>query len=201
MATRCRIMVMAPLAFGSVLVWAQVLPQHSDQRPAAYVRSPQEQLEAMERAAAVSVAKRAELAPILALLSFRAGEYSKAESYALEALSVSGSKGSSNARGVVFGNEVLGLLALKQGNMEIAKLRLLDSARTSGSPTLRQFGPNMELAKALLERGERDTVVEYLELCKGLWPTKEGLNSLLAWQGAIRAGAIPDFGRQLYQLF
>jgi len=31
------------------------------------------------------------------------------------------------------------------------------------------FGPNVSLAKDLIEKGERDTVVEYFEACRKFW--------------------------------
>ena len=55
---------------------------------------------------------------------------------------------------------VLGLLALNQGNVKPAS-QYLDAGSTPGSPQLNSFGPDMSLAQALLEKGERDTVLEY----------------------------------------
>ena len=60
-------------------------------------------------------------------------------------------------------------LALQAGDVEEAKRRLLAAGKTSGSPALRSFGPNMALAEKLLEKGERDVVLEYFELCKKFW--------------------------------
>jgi len=37
------------------------------------------------------------------------------------------------------------------------------------------FGPNVSLAKDLLEKGERDTVVEYFEACKKFWKMDRGI--------------------------
>ena len=76
-----------------------------------------------------------------------------------------------------------------------AKLRLLASGRTKGSPTLDSFGPNMSLAKDLLERGEREVVLEYFKLCSAFW--KRGADRLDAWTAEIKQGQIPDFGANL----
>ena len=66
-------------------------------------------------------------------------------------------------------------------------------AGVDGSPVLGSFGPNTALAKELLEHGERETVLEYFELCSRFWdPEKLGV-----WADLVRAGRIPDFGGNL----
>jgi hypothetical protein len=52
-------------------------------------------------------------------------------------------------------NLVRGLVALHAGDRASAKQRLLAVARTSGSPVLVSFGPNMRLAQELLAAGEK----------------------------------------------
>jgi hypothetical protein len=52
------------------------------------------------------------------------------------------------------GNLVLGIIALDEGRIEEAKWRLLAAGRSTGSPVLGSFGPNMSLAKGLLAKGE-----------------------------------------------
>lgn len=64
---------------------------------------------------------------------------------------------------------VLGLVALKRGNIVDAKRYLLESGKTKGSPVLGSFGPDFMLAHALLDAGERETVAEFLTECKGFW--------------------------------
>jgi hypothetical protein len=96
---------------------------------------------------------------------------------------------------IYYGHEVLGLLALDRGNLQLAKFHLMESVRNVGKSPLTRFGPNMALAKALLDCGEKDVVLQFINICKGFW--KDGLNTLLQWQGAIQAGAKPDFGRHL----
>ena len=49
------------------------------------------------------------------------------------------------------GNTLLGLLALKEGDIEAANQYLIQSGTTKGSPVLSSFGPSMALANALLE--------------------------------------------------
>ena len=67
----------------------------------------------------------------------------------------------------------------------------------SKTPALDSFGPNMTLAKELLQEGERDVVLEFFELCSEFWKTgREG--RLTEWSNAVKEGKIPDFGANLY---
>lgn len=93
------------------------------------------------------------------------------------------------------GNVVLGRVALAAGDTEQAKRHLLEAGRTPGSPQLDSFGPNLTLGKALLERGERDSVLEFLGLCEKFW--KMPGEDLTRWRKEIRAGRIPDFRAHL----
>ncbi len=51
------------------------------------------------------------------------------------------------------GNQFLGLVRLRQGDIEAAKEHLLAAGLSPGSPQLDSFGPSMVLARELLERG------------------------------------------------
>jgi hypothetical protein len=93
------------------------------------------------------------------------------------------------------GNAILGRLALRRGHTQEAKAHLIQAGHTPGGGTLSSFGPNMSLAKELLERGETATVIEYLELCKNFWSYPN--NPLEDWIRTIRAGRIPAFGPNL----
>ena len=93
------------------------------------------------------------------------------------------------------GNLVLGRLALLGGDVGKAKEHLLAAGRVPGSPTLMSFGPNMLLAGELIEKGERDAVVEYLDLCAKFWERQGG--KIEGWKGVIREGGMPNFGTNL----
>lgn len=93
------------------------------------------------------------------------------------------------------GNLILGRIALSQGDVAEAKSRLLLAGKTPGSPQLNSFGPNMLLAKELLERGESDVVLEYFALCQAFW-TMPG-RPLEQWTKDVKAGRIPQFGGNL----
>ncbi len=93
------------------------------------------------------------------------------------------------------GNTVLGMLALKSGDLKSAKLYLLKAGNTPGSPQMFSFGPEMMLAQALLENGEKKVVIEYLNLCKKFWIKDKG--RLDSWIAAINGGGMPYFGANL----
>ena len=62
-------------------------------------------------------------------------------------------------------NIIYGRMALANGNIEEAKKHLLAAGSSSGSGVMDFFGPNMTLAKDLLEKGQNGTVLKYFELC------------------------------------
>ena len=92
-------------------------------------------------------------------------------------------------------NVVFGRLALKAGDVAEAKKRLTAAGKSPGSPQMDSFGPNMSLAKALLEKGEKAVVLEYFTLCKKFWKLHEG--RLDTWAKDVEAGRTPDFGGNL----
>jgi len=93
------------------------------------------------------------------------------------------------------GNLVLGRIAVREGRIDDATQFLLKAGATPGSPQLDSFGPNMSLAKDLLEQGERGPVLEYFELCRKFWEL--GYGKLDEWAKDIRAGRLPNFGANL----
>jgi hypothetical protein len=53
----------------------------------------------------------------------------------------------------------------------------------------------MTLAKDLLEKGERDAVLEYFMLCRKFWKMDHG--KLDQWIQEVMDGKNPDFGANL----
>ena len=97
-------------------------------------------------------------------------------------------------------NQILGRIALAEGNVDEAKKRLLASADSDGSPTMNSFGPNMTLAKELLHKGEKDVVLQYFDLCAKFWKfDKESPHGgkLDKWKAQVEKGEIPKFGANL----
>lgn len=84
---------------------------------------------------------------------------------------------------------ILGRIALQKGNVEEAKTHLLESAKVDGSPVLGSFGPTMDLARELLEKGERKTVLAYLKACGKFWEDERQVR----WAKTVADGGTPDW--------
>jgi tetratricopeptide (TPR) repeat protein/transglutaminase-like putative cysteine protease len=91
------------------------------------------------------------------------------------------------------GHRIIGHLELKAGDVEAAKKHLLEAGATPGSPQLNSFGPELTLASEMLARGERDAVVEYLQLISRFWKGRE--DALEGWIILIREGKTPELNR------
>jgi len=89
-------------------------------------------------------------------------------------------------------NTILGRVALRTGDIAGAKQYLLDSADDGAARDIAFSGPTLVLAKEMIEHGERDAVVEYLEHCLVLWPRGESV--LRIWIADIKNGKTPKFG-------
>lgn len=133
----------------------------------------------------------------LAKAAFKAEEIQKAKSHATELLDLASAYQNdwNYGNAIHHGNLILGRIALKLDNIEKAKEYLISSGKTPGSPQLNSFGPNMSLAKDLLEKGESKVVLQYLDLCRIFW---EGHGAILdKWESEIQNGKMPDFGANL----
>ena len=117
---------------------------------------------AYERASPTS---RSFLLSDLATTALEAGKVMDASKFA-ERMLDNDAAGWNRGDRVHHGNLILGRIALARGDTDEAKSRLLLAGQTEGSPQLNSFGPNMLLAKELLERDETEVVLEYFELCK-----------------------------------
>lgn len=133
----------------------------------------------------------------LAKKEFESGNIQNARKYANQLLEEA--KGRENnwnyGNAIHDGNMVLGRIALTSGDISGAKEYLLKAGATPGSVTIHAFGPNMSLAKDLLEKGERQVVIEYLEMCRYLWAIDSG--KLEKWIKQVKEGETPDFGATL----
>jgi tetratricopeptide (TPR) repeat protein len=133
----------------------------------------------------------------LAKTAFEAGEFVKAEEYSTELLNKAAQYKNdwNHGNAIHHGNLVLGRLVLRSGDVDKAKAYLIRAGETPGSPQLNSFGPNMTLAKELLEKGEREIVIQYFELCSRFW--KKHKDRLDNWTIIVRDGGIPEFGANL----
>lgn len=102
-------------------------------------------------------------------------------------------------------NQVLGHIALSKGDVHEAKKYLLASADSKGSPQLNSFGPSFILARELAEKGERETVIAFLDSVARFWANpdertepnskriaSEHLKQLESWKEQLHAGKVPD---------
>ena len=100
---------------------------------------------------------------------------------------------------------LLGRVALREGKLDDAKKHLLTAGHTPGSPQLNSFGPSFILARELAEKGERDTVIDFLDSVARFWANpdtrteansnrvaSENLKQLEFWKTQLRAGKVPD---------
>lgn len=138
--------------------------------------------------------EQSNLLPDLATTAFYSGNYPEAKTYAEKSLTI-GSDAWNSGNLIHHGNMILGRIALQEGDVEKSKAYLLKSAETDGSPQMNSFGPNMSLAKDLLEKGERDVVLQYFEMCGKFWKRDRG--QIKKWTDTVNAGKIPDFGANL----
>ena len=92
---------------------------------------------------------------------------------------------------------LLGKIAIRNNDLVSARTHLLKSGKTPGSPQLDSFGPNMSLALELLKVGEKESVLEFLELVDNFWNKILSTGKLGLWKTMIANDEIPDFGGHL----
>jgi len=133
----------------------------------------------------------------VARTALAAGQDSKAEEYANELLQMAQDRNGdwNYGNALHHGNIVLGRVALRRGDINSAKQHLTAAGKTPGSPQLDSFGPNMTLAKELLEKGERGAVLAYFQDCAKFW--EMGRDELKTWTSTVKAGGTPEFGPNL----
>jgi hypothetical protein len=90
-------------------------------------------------------------------------------------------------------NRYLGLASLRDGNVDEAARLLVLSGKSTGSPQLDSFGPDLDLANQLLKHGKIDPVLEYLRDIKRFWKMDNG--QLDQWLSAIDRGDKPELDR------
>jgi hypothetical protein len=129
--------------------------------------------------------------------AFELGKTDEARQYAQEVLDLAPRyRGDWNYGNAIHdGHMVLGRVALRAGDVDVAKRELLLAGATRGSPQLNSFGPNMSLAKDLIEQKQTEVVVEYFALCGKFWKLERG--NLKRWSILAKAGEMPDFGPNL----
>jgi hypothetical protein len=172
-----------------------VILARMDQPPA----TPAERLAAMDGAASGKTGTQLFYAlPRLAKAAFEAGDMDKAQSYATRLIEMASQYPNdwNYGNAIHDGYMVLGRVALRRGNVALAEQDLLNAGSTKGSPQLNSFGPNVSLAKDLLEKGRTATVLQYFALCKIFWNKHSA--TVDAWSETVRGGGVPNFGANLH---
>jgi hypothetical protein len=136
---------------------------------------------------------------------FKAGHTAEAREAAIEWLSESTDTNAWYHGNVVHdANVLLGRIALGEGSPAAAGEYLLQAGETPGSPQLNSFGPDLSLARELLESGSSEVVLNYLDRVEEFWGrryggegtdvTDESKNAgrLEKWRKEIVAGRIPE---------
>jgi hypothetical protein len=146
-----------------------------------------------QAAATVAGIQRFYVLADLAKTAFNLGEIEKAEAFACELLQEAPKypQDWNYGNALYYGNFVLGRIALRRGDTLAAGKYLVEAAHTPGSPQLNSFGPNVTLAKELLEMGVTAPVLEYFALCKNFWKMDRG--QLDDWSATVRRGSAPKF--------
>jgi hypothetical protein len=145
-----------------------------------------EYLQKAEDRAAASAKLRTMFLPELAILAFRAGELAKAEQYAHETLL----RPSDVYDSIHAANTVLGLIALRHDDVAGAGAYLLAATKTKGTSLMDRYGPNLALAKELLDKGQNGVVLEYFQACKSFITKNPKLDD---WIAMLKGGRAPDF--------
>lgn len=76
------------------------------------------------------------------------------------------------------GHEILGQIALREGNIAQARKELLAAGKTPGSPQLNSFGPDLTLARLLLEEGESEAVLAFADDIARFWTNQAAITAL-----------------------
>lgn len=87
-------------------------------------------------------------------------------------------------------NRMLGLISLDEGDTKSAANYLVEAGKSSGSPQLDSFGPDLDLANQLLALGEEEAVIEYLEGIRVFWNENE--TRIDEWIQQIENGETPE---------
>ncbi len=151
---------------------------------AKFPRSPEQILsDTQDQQRGASGVDRLNALPKLAQQALDAGDLTQASSYANELLQMT-AQFKVPGTSIYDANSVLGLVALRQGSITQARQYLLDAGKSPAPPF--EALPDFTLAHELLDKGEREAVLEFLVECKGYW--ESGGSQLDQMIADVRAG-------------
>jgi tetratricopeptide (TPR) repeat protein len=139
------------------------------------------------------------LLPSMAKAALAADDLDKATKYANQMLETAGDRENFLYKGdyIYQGNSVLGLVAVRKGDLDSAETYLLKAGETPGSAGLK-IAPDMSLAKDLLSYGRRDTVLVFLKECQNF--STSNLSPVSQWIQEMEEGKTPDFDQMRHEL-
>jgi len=144
--------------------------------------------------------KRRDLLQTLSKTAFELEKFDRAKSLATELILDFGqdANDADYDNAAHLGNIILGRIALREKDTAKAKEYLLIAIRAPLRREKSYFSKiDMVLAKELFEKGEKETVLEYLKLCEKLLSYSDIYTSLVAtlklWQEQIKQGKTPEF--------
>jgi hypothetical protein len=172
--------------------YAHQAEQATGERRTTYVRKAMDEFTAQ---AAIDPTAVSAFPPSYARIAVEAGELDKAQTSADRCLAQIAAIPFKDAA-IHECNLILGRVALRRGELKRADEYLLAAAHVEGKGSLSSFGPNMMLARELLEKGQRGVVLEYFQLCGKFW-SYDPRGQLARWTEQVKAGEIPQFGANL----
>lgn len=140
---------------------------------------------------------RSRYLPTVVKAAWYAEDFKQLEIFAADMKKMLESDPKGNQGNLIFWtNTAYGLLAVHKGDYKEAADYLLKSAETPGSSKLNSFGPNMLLARAVLEHGDKESVLKFFAQCERFW--KIGKKQMGRWVKDMQLGDMPNFGAHLY---
>jgi hypothetical protein len=91
-------------------------------------------------------------------------------------------------------NVIFSQAALEKNDIAGAKSYLFAAVSAPRSQTVEQIGLDTTVVQVLLQRGERDVVLEYFKQGRHLWPLGGG--QITRWENILRAGRTPNFNNK-----
>jgi hypothetical protein len=91
-------------------------------------------------------------------------------------------------------NLIFSHAALEKNDIAGAKSYLFEAVSVPRSQTVEQIGLDTSVVQVLLQRGERDAVLEYFKRGRHLWPLGGG--QITRWENILRTGRTPNFNNK-----
>lgn len=91
-----------------------------------------------------------------------------------------------------WGHTVLGVIAVRRGDIDLATRHLAASASIVGEPRVSSYGPSFRLARELVAHGQWEAVESFIAACRAFWNGVE----MDTWIDDLKARKTPEFWDQ-----